>query len=308
MISEAIPILLLDLLLAAALAGGPATHGRFVLSAETGGGWASDAFLGAGLGAGPFAQLAPGARVDLSLGPRVKLAAGAGLSFGRFGAGPFSFASQAAGVEARFLPGKADFEAGVALAGERSTFSAPAPLAGTASGTGVTRTAAALVTPSVRLRRRSITWRGTLTGAARSSRVGGEDVGERGLAAQAGGEWTARPWLRLDLAAYHERTASDRPDFARIATSGAAGAAAWPLGEAGPGLALAISVQRTRFDTGVRETLARASVDASQPVGPVEALLSISSSRSVEDGADLPSSHRQVVFLGVRGRARVLGW
>jgi hypothetical protein len=279
-----------------------------VLSVETGGGFASDAFLGADLGSGPLAQLTPGARLDLSLGPRVKLAAGASLSYTRFTAGKFSSASQAAGVEARLLPWGRDLEACLALAAERATFSSPAPVAG-ASGTGVTRTAAAFLTPSVRLRRGSLTWQGAVTGSYRSSRVDAEDVAERGLAAHAGVEWAARPWLRLDLAARHERTASARPDFALVATGGSAGGTAWPLGDAGPELALDVSVQRARFDTGVRETLGRASVDAAQPVGPVEALLGWSWARGAAEGAERGSARgRHLVFVGVRGRARVLAW
>jgi hypothetical protein len=300
------------LLLALALAAGPGEHGRVILSASAGGGWASDPFLGAGLGGGAISQLVPAARLDLAPLPRLKLSATAELSLVRFAAEGFTSVGGAGGIEARFRGDSA--EASLTIGTEQARFSTAVPL-DLPGGPDVTRTGAVLVTPGVRipLEDLPVTLRAALTGSYRASRAVAEDVSEQAFAALAGASLRIDPHLTLDLALRHERVASDRAGIGYVAWGGAAGALAAPL--AGELAAqLQAGVQSTRFDTDVVETLWRVGVELSHPAGPVVAVLTWSWAHSVAsdlgpvETPDLRGRTRQLVFVGVRGQARVLAW
>ncbi|MGC4000643.1 MAG: hypothetical protein QM767_25625 [Anaeromyxobacter sp.] len=281
-------------------------HGRLVLSAEAGGGWASDAYLGADLGQSGLLQLAPAARLDVSFTPGLKGAAGAAVHLSRLPAADFGSLGATAGGELRWVG--AGVEGALALAGDAASYSAPTPLEG-AAGPGVDATLAVLLSPALRLRRGSLSGRLAATGELRRSRTDGPHVDERGLSALAGLGAVVRRWLLLDGQLSGERVASDAPEFAHSAGALSATAVADTFPR-GPELTLELSGQGTRFDTGREEWLVRAGVEASQPVGPLELVVSWGGARSEAAGGGSADtvSRRQAWYLGVRGRRQVLSW
>jgi hypothetical protein len=307
--------------LALALAtAGPGAHGRLVVSAGVGSGVASDPYLGAGAGPGSFAQLAPGARLDLSVSRRVKLAATAEASLAGFGVGAaapwaplragssgdesaFAVDTEAVELEARLLGTAVDGV--VAVAGERAAFSSAAPENGLVGRPGVTGSAAALLTPEVRFRRGRTLLRAGTTVSYRQSRTADGTVPERGLAATGGATFRAHRAVLVEGAVRHERIASDRPDFTLIAWGGSGTVALTPSGEDGLEVRLRGDLEQARLDTGTHETLTRAALDVAHPVGPVTAVATWTYARSSESAA---GNERHVFSLGIRVRTRVLEW
>ncbi|BDG02646.1 hypothetical protein [Anaeromyxobacter oryzae] len=291
------------LLLALAIAAGAAEHGRVVLTAVAGGGWASDPFVGAGLGGGPMIELGPGARLDLSFSPRLKVAIAGDLSLLRFNGADFGSLAARAGAEARLIGKRAELS--LALSGDRAEFSRPVPFSDLAAAPPVTSTGAVALASALRLRSGPVALRAAAAASYRTSEAG-EDVAERGLGLDAAVEWPVLRRLVLLAGARHDRVASARPDFARVSTGGEVALTATALEEPALDLAVRGQLDRVSFDTGVRETLSRFAVDVAHPVGPVEAVVAWSWTRS--DAGVAGAASRYLVYAGVRGRARALSW
>ncbi|MFY3746118.1 hypothetical protein ACOQFB_19555 [Anaeromyxobacter sp. Red801] len=292
---------LVALALCSAAHGG---NGRLVLSARAGAGWAGDTYLGAGMGGGAFAELAPAARLDLSLAPRLKLDATGEVSLARYQAGGFGAVSEAAGVRTRWLG--EGWEASLAAAAEHASFSSGVPLGDLAAGPQVDATTAALLTPQLRVRTGPVAVRAAATGALRSSRASGDRVGERGIAALAAVEWAPSRRAAVELSLRHERVTSEVPEFELRAWGGAVSALVRPAG------ALEASAvaqgHRAALHGGVDETVWRATLDLAHPAGPVWLVVSGGYARSATAGAGRAVADRAAVFAGVRGSARVLSW
>jgi hypothetical protein len=290
-------------------------HGRLVLSATAGGGFVSDFYAGAGMGPAGMGQVIPGARLDLSLAPRLKLSIAGDAALTRFGAARFHAPLDArigsATAEGRWLGGAG--EVSLAAGAERTGFSAPAPAGDLAGGPDVIGSTAARITAGARIRRGALAARALVGGTWRTSRIAGArpDAEARALALVAAGAWAPHPRLALDLAARHERTESRDARFAALTWGGSADALASPL--AGTLQAGAhVHVERSRLDGGATETAARVALDLGHPIGPVTALLAWSWTRtSVSARADEPArppGSRHLVFLGLRGQAKALDW
>ena len=248
-------------------------------------------------------ELAPGARLDLSLSPRLKLAVGADLAWLRFTGADFQALGGRAGAEARLLLRRVDLS--LALTGDRSEYSRAVPLADLSAAPSITSTAAVALTPGIPFRAGPLAIRAAAGASTRRSEADTE-VAERALALDAGLEWRAHPRLEVQAAAQHERVASARPDFARVSTGGEAALSAVALEEGPLEIALHARRDRVRFDTGLEETLSRIAVDLTHPLGPVVAVVAWSWSRSDAEGA--ASASRHLLYAGVRARVRALSW
>jgi hypothetical protein len=290
------------LLAALVAAASPDSHGRLVVGATAGGGWASDPYVGAELGGGPMAELVPTARLDLSLSPRVKLAAGVEASWLRFRAGDFEARALGAGGELRFVRSAAEAALGVHASAAR--YPTGAPSGEGAAGPVVSRTAELSATPAVRAR--SGAWRGwaSVAGHVASSRTASGDVGERGLAPAAGFSWARRDGLVASGSARLTRVWSGDDAFAFRAAEVEATVAARPVGALD--VLLRGAFQHSRFDTGVAEDLVSGGVEATHPVGPVTAVVAWSGAWS--DAGSVGRHGRQLVWLGVRGQLGVASW
>lgn len=292
---------LVALALCSAAHGG---SGRLLLSARAGAGWASDPYLGAGMGGGAFAEVVPAARLDLSPSPRLKLDATAEVSLARHRAGDFGAAAASAGVRGRWLAGR--WEASLAAAGEHAAFTSAVPLGELAAGPAVDATRAALLTPQLRVRTGPVTLRAAATGTLRSSRAAGGRIGERGIAALAAAEWAPHRRAQAELALRHERVGSDDPAFELRAWGAGATGLLRPAGALEVGAVA--QVHRAALRGGVDETVWHGALDLAHPAGPVWVVVTGGLARSSTSGPDGAVADRALLFVGVRGGARVLSW
>jgi hypothetical protein len=291
------------LLLALAIGAAALEHARLVLSVAAGGGWASDAFAGAGLGGGPVLDVAPGARLDLSLSPSVKAAFGAELSSLHFTSADFHTLAGRAGAEVRLLRRRTDLS--LALAGERAEYSRAVPFGELVGSPQVTSTTAVVLTPGIALRRASVRVRAGLAATLRASQADAQ-VAERGLALEGGVDWDAAPEVTVHAAVRGDRVFSGREDFARSMAGAEAGLAVAPVDGVALALGLRAGLDRVRFENGLDEKLARAGVDLTYPFGPVSAVLAWSWTWSDPDVG--PGAGRHLVYAGVRAREATLSW
>jgi hypothetical protein len=302
----------LTLLLLAAPAAARATRGRASFSLLAGTGYASDVFLGAGLGHDGLLQVTPSGRLDLSLAPAWKLAASADLSYGRYFASEFSSLGQSAAVEGRWLASER-WEASLVASGEHASYSLGAPLEpGLATSPSVSDTLAGRLSSLVRLRAGGFEWRAAGVAGARSSTSGSDTIPEKDVAFLAG---AVRPLSRtLSAAATYKlaRTVSSLADFTY--TSHALFALlSWRVRDLDLGAQL--QLQTSALATGAREDLGRITASAAYPVADALSLEAVYAFTVVEGADDpsgspapLPSATLHLAFLAVRWRFAEVSW
>jgi hypothetical protein len=294
--------LAVGLLLAAAEDG----HGRLSLSLGAGGGWASEAFLGAVSGSEALAQVSSGVRLDVSLAPEVKLAAAGEATWGRYLDSEFTASSGSGEVEARLLLD--GLELGLGAAGERAAFSAPAPLdPGLVATPDVTATRGGAATIFARRRGQGVDLRLGISGSLRTSRWNGIDVSQREAAASAILSWFVHPRFTASAGVRALLVEADRLEFDLRGGSAALGMALRPLGDLQA--ELQGQVERARVAGGFGESAQRVHAEISHPVGEgATALFSWSWTRGSATRPDLASVERQQIFLGLRARMRTDLW
>ncbi len=284
-----------------------AVHGRLGLSVLAGGGYASDVFVGAGLGSGGFLQVTPSGRLDLSFTPEWKLAASADVSYGHYVSSGFTSLVESAALEGRYIAGAA-WDAALTASAENGSYSLGAPIDPSIPGSpSVVSTVAARLSPLLRLRALDFEWRAAaLVGARSSTGAGGEDIPEHDYALLAG---LMHPLGRsVTFAATYKLAHDDstRVDF--TFTSHALFALlSWRLGEFG--LQAQLQLQTAAFATGARENLGRLTLSAAHPVTDsldVEAVYSFAANYSNDPSR--PSSTLHLAFLAVRWRFAEVGW
>lgn len=276
-------------------------HGRLTLSARAGGGWASDPYPGARMGAGAMADVVPGAVLDLALAPTVKASVACDAALAAFDAAGFQARSAGAGGELRLLRDR--HELALTLRGDAAWFPEGAPAGDRPAAPRVTRALALAAGPVLRGRGDRLGWWAGASGALATSRTATDDVGEGTLGVDAGARVAVGDAVALSAHVEAARTWSPSDAFAARTLGCAAGASSrpWRALEVGA----RITVRRTAFDTGVDEDQLRAALDVSHPVGPVTALVALSSTRAwTSDGAVT----RHLVYAGVRGSVRALAW
>ena len=288
----------LILLLLLAPAWARATRGRVGLSLAIGGGYASDVFVGAGLGRDGFAQVAPGCRLDLSLAPAWKLAALADVAYGHYFSTGYTSLLETVAVESRWLASGA-FDLTLSLSGEHGSYSQGTPLdTALVTSPTVSDISAARTSLLARLRQGGLEWRAAaLAGARRSTSAFAEaEVPEVGLLAG-----LMRPLgASASVAATYKlsRAASTDPSFAY--TSHALFGLA-SLRVARVQLAAQLQVQTTAVGNGVRENLAVVTASASYPLldtVDLQAVYSWSGSRTTDPERRWAARH--LAFVGLR--------
>jgi hypothetical protein len=294
--------LAVGLLLAAAEDG----SGRLSLHLGTGGGWASEAFMGAVSGSEGLAQVSSGVRLDVSLAPEVKLAAGGEASWGRYLASDFTASSGSGGIEARLLLD--GFELGLAAAGERAAFSEPAPLdPGLVATPDVDATSAGTATFFARRRGAATDLRVGVSGGLRASRWNGIDAVQHEAGAAAVMGWSFHPRATASAGVRALLVGADRPEFERRGGSAALGLALRPVGDLQT--ELQGQLERARISGGYAERALRVHAEISHPIGEsATALVSWSWTRGDATRPDLAAAERQQVFLGLRARLRLDLW
>jgi len=299
-------------LLLTAPAAAQATRGRVSFSLLAGGGYASDVFVGAGMGHDGLFQVTPSGRLDLSLAPTWKLAASADVSYGHYVASEFSSLSQSAALEGRWLGGER-WEASLAAAGEHANYSLGAPVdPALVSSPSVSSTLAARLSSLVRLRAAGFEWRVAGVAGARSSTSGSATVPEKEVAFLAG---AMRPLARtLSVAATYKlsRTVSELPDFTY--TSHALFALlSWRVQELDLGAQL--QLQTSALGTGAREELGRITASAAHPMTEdvaLEAVYAFTANHAENAPGSsqptLPSATLHLAFLAIRWRFAEASW
>jgi hypothetical protein len=282
-----------------------AVHGRLSLDLLAGGGWASDVFVGADLGAGLMTQVIPSARLDLSLSPGWKLASFADFSYGHYVTSGFTSLAESASVQIRHLPGTS-WDATLELEAEHAHYSLGSPLDPSGTGPSVFGTLGARVSPLWRLRSLGVEWRLAGVAAIRTSTAAGGDIAEQELAGLAGimvplgGDASLAVTYKLD------RNDSARPDF--TFTSHAAFAlATWSLAELD--WQAQLQLQTASYADGAGGQFGRLTLGVTCPVSPsldVEASYSLAATRS--DDPSRPSAARHLAFLALRWRFLEVGW
>lgn len=297
------------LLQALALAAAPATHGRLLLSVAADGGWASDAWVGADRGAGALARVAPAARLDLSLAPRLKLAVTGDGGWTRYDGADFATTTASGAIEARVPLDVVELAA--RAGGDGAWYSDTAPAGDLAGAPGIRSALGADLGLACRARGDRLRGRAAAELATRTSHLPAAvdrpaaDAVERGLALSAGLGWSPSPALDLDLDARHARARSANPGFARVSTAGALALSTDAL-PAGLEARLAGSAETLRFDSGLEELVLRAGLDLSRAVGPVTAVAGWSWTSS--DPRGLATSRRQAAWVGLRAGGKALSW
>lgn len=298
----------LILLLLLAPGAARATRGRLGLSLAIGGGYASDVFVGAGLGRDGFAQVTPGCRLDLSLAPAFKLAAAADVSYGRYVSTKYTSLLETFAVESRWLA-RDDFDLTLSLGGEHGSYSQGAPLdTALVTSPTVSDISAARGSLLARLRLQGLEWRAAaLAGARRSTSAFAEDeIPEDEVGLLAGfmrplGE-SASVAVTYKLA----RAASTDPFFTH--TSHALfGLASLRVSDVQ--LAAQLQVQTTALGNGVRENLAVVTASASYPLldtVDLQAVYSWSGSRTTDPERRWAARH--LAFVGLRWLFAELSW
>lgn len=281
--------------------------GRLQASVAAGGGWASDVYLGAGAGDNGFAQVAPAARLDLSLAPAWKLAALGEAFYGTYQPSGYSALSERGMLEARWLPDD-PWELSLLASLDHVDFSPGEPLdPGLVASPTVTASTGWRVGPAARLRAAGWEWRASAAFAWRRSPAEGQALRERLTSVLLG---ASRPLgRRFDLSFTGRLTRSDsqRQNVAHGAVALQAGAGARILEETR--LEAVVLLQAVRFDTDVRERLGRLTLALTHPLCErvnLEASWSIAGNRSSDPAR--AAAWRQAVFLGLTGRAGSLEW
>ena len=292
---------------ALALAAGE-THGRLTASLLAGTGWASEAFLGATGGGDALGQLSPSIRLDVSVTPRVKLAADADASLGRYLDSRFTTTSGAANGEIRLLLD--ELEVSLVAGGERLVDSEPAPLdPGLVGSPLVTASTAAVATARARLRGGGIVAGLAATGTLRASRPGdgGPTVEQQEGIAAFSVDASPHPRLDLSVAIGGRGAAADRPDFSLRSVLGSAALHARLAGDLSADVAG--RWERARRGGGARETGWEAQAGLAYPLGDAVALaLAWSWLFSDSSAPDVSAASRQLILLAVRGRLRTGLW
>jgi hypothetical protein len=281
--------------------------GRLQASVAAGGGWASDVYLGAGVGDNGFAQVVPAARLDLALAPAWKLAALGEVFYETYQPSGFTTLSEWGALEARWLPGH-PWEVSLLASLEHADFSQGAPLdPGLVASPTVTASTGWRVAPAAKLRAAGWEWRASAAFAWRRSPAEGQAVRERITAVLAGASRPLGRRFDVSFTGRLTRSDSDRPDFAYGAVTLLAGAGARVL-EA-TRLDAVLLVQGARYDTAVREKLGRLTLAITHPLCErvdLEASWSLAGNRSSDPAR--ASVWRQVLFVGLTGRAGSLQW
>ncbi len=283
-----------------------APRGRLLLSVLGGGGWASDVFVGAGLGPDAIVQIVPAGRMDLSFSPQWKLATTADLSYGRYLSSRYTSVLESAGVEARWLPGPA-WEASLSAGAEHADYSVGSPLDPTlVTSPTVSATLAASASPLLRLRAAGLEWRAAGLLAARTSTAAGGDVPEHDYAALAGVMWPVGEGVSLAATYKLAHTDSTRADFT-LDSHALFAALGWHLGELD--LRAQLQLQTALFGTMAREDLGRLTLGLTWPVLPsvdVEGVYSFAANHSNDPSR--PSATRHLAFLALRWRCPEIEW
>ncbi len=299
----------LALFFLAAPAVARAVHGRLAFSLLAGGGYASDVFVGAGLGPDGLVQVTPSARLDLSLAPEWKLAAVADVSYGHYPSSGFTSLVESAALEGRYIGG-ATWEAALTVGAEIGSYSLGSPIEpDNPASPSVVSTVAARLSPLLRLRGLGFEWRAAGVVAARSSTgATGEDIPEHDYALLAGlmhplGE---NATFAATYKIAHTDTDSTRLDF--TFTSHALFAlVSWRVGELD--LQAQLQLQTAAFATAGREELERLTLSAAHPVSEsvdLEAVYSFAANQS--DDPSRPSATRHLAFLALRWRFAEVKW
>ncbi len=283
-----------------------AARGRLVFSVAAGGGYASDVFVGAGLGSDGLFQITPAARLDLSLSPRLKLGASTDLSYGYYVSSQFTSLFESASASARWLGGEA-WEASLEAAGEHGSYSKGLPIdPGLVTSPSVSSTVAGRISPLLRLRAGGFEWRAAGVAGARSSTSAGADIPETDLAALAG---FARPLSeRVSVAVTYKlaHDQSDRTDFT-LTSHALFGLLSWHLERLA--LGAQVQLQTSALGTGVQEDLLRVTATASYPVSnalDAEAVYTFTADRT--DDPARPSATLHLAYLGFRWKFGEVSW
>ncbi len=297
----------LCLLLLLAPATAAAASGRVAFSALAGGGYASDAFIGASLGPDAVVQVTPSARLDLSLAPEWKLGAVAELSYGRYLDSEFTAVSESGALEARWLRGPVD--ASLALGGDHTSYSQGAPLDPTlVTSPSVSDTSSVRASPLVRVQALGLEWRGAgLLAWRTSTRPSGGPVPERDRALLVGVLRRFSPRFSGSATYRLAHTSSDRADFTLTGHAlflNAAVQVGWETA-----LEAQLQLQIAQFATGAEEDLARATLQLTRPLSDrvdVEIAYSFAGNHSTDPLR--PSATRHFAFAGLRVRLGEVTW
>jgi hypothetical protein len=283
-----------------------ATRGRLALSLLAGGGYASDVFVGAGLGHDGFFQVTPSGRLDLSLAPRWKLAAAADLSYSRYASSEFSSLSQSGAVEGRWLGGDS-WEVSLAGSGEHASYSLGAPLdSALVSSPSVSSTLAGRLSSLLRVRAAGFEWRAAGVAGTRSSTSSTGTVPEDEGAVLAGAMRPISETLSVALTYKLARTVSDRPDFT-FTSHALFGLLSWRLRTLELGAQL--QLQTATLGTGAREELGRITMSAAYPLAEVVAIEGVYAfTANHTDEQARPSATLHLVFLALRWRFAEATW
>jgi len=298
--------IVLVFILLAAPGAAQATRGRLALSFLAGSGYASDVFVGAGLGRDSFFRITPAGRLDLSLAPTWKLAALADVSYGRYVSSEFSSLSESAALEGRWLAGES-WEASLTASAEHARYSLAMPLDPTLpSSASVSSTVAGRLAPLLRVRAAGLEWRAAGVAGTRSSTSGGARVPEDDGAILAGVMRPVSESLSVALTYKLERTASERPDFT-FTSHALFGLVAWRLHEIA--LEAQLQLQTAVLGTGMREELARFTTSAVYPITDsvaIEGVYAFTANRA--DDPTRPSATLHLAFLAARWRTTAVSW
>ncbi len=297
----------LALILAATPAVAHAARGKLAFSLLAGGGYASDVFIGAGLGPDALLQLTPAGRLDLSLGPAWKLAALADATYGVYLSSGFSSLAESAALEGRWIAGES-CEASLAASGEHASYSLGAPIdPNDPSSPSVVSTVAARVSPLLRLRALGFEWRAAgLAGTRSSTGPAGEDIPESDYALLLGFMHPLHASLTLAVTYKLGRVDSTRPDFA-FTSHALFALLSWPLGKWD--LQAHLQLQTASFETGFHEDLGRLTLGVAHPLTEsvdVEAVYSFAGNLSNDPSR--PSASRHFAFLALRWRFAEVLW
>jgi hypothetical protein len=289
--------------LALLLGTAPASHGRLALQVDADGGWASDAWVGAGRGAGAVATVAPAARLDLSVAPWLKLDATGDAAWVRYFGADFGSTSYGGALEARFPMDRVELSARAGGDGVAYTHAAPEGLL--AGAPEIRGAAGGDLALACRVRGDTLRGRASATGHVRHSRTADGDVREDGLELAAGLGWSPIPGLALDLDGRHQRVASEDDAFA-YRVSGAQLAVRAEALPAALEARVVCGAEDMRFETGLHERIVRAGADLSRAFGPVTAVAGWS--WAWNDAPDRLPFRRQAMWVGLRAGGKALTW
>jgi hypothetical protein len=283
-----------------------AAHGRLSFSLLAGGGYASDVFVGAGLGPSAVVQVIPSTRLDLSLAPQWKLAAFADFSYGHYVSSGFTSLAESATLEGRFVP-NTTWDASLALGGENASYSLGSPLdQSTGTGPTVFSTTAARASQLLRLRALGFEWRAAGLAAARISTATGGDIPEHDLAALGGVMHPLGEDASFTVTYKLAHTNSTSPDFT-LTSQAIFALLFWRVGEID--LLLQLQLQSTGFANQAHEDFERLTLSATHPLSQsVDVEVTYSFAASQSDDASRPPGRRHLAFLALRWRLAEVNW